>query len=250
MRLTKARVRKYRSIRDTGYFEVESAKTILVGPNEAGKSALLQALQQLNPPPDIKKFDALRDYPRSEYNDITTGKVKPAQLTVVEGHFALEPEDQTIVPEEFRSCAMFSEDISTTAPGIGLTVVQQFAGTGSCGTAAPLHRFPMPLCPCCAAVVTSSFQPYRTESPARSRGCYCCECFRGRFYCAHVLCERDARKVVGEPLAGRILGCVRWAGQHSALFLLTFGLPSLSKHRQAPRSSVTLGSWSSRARPC
>jgi ABC-type multidrug transport system ATPase subunit len=45
MRLKKARVTKYRSIRDTGWFEVESGKSILVGPNEAGKTVLLEALQ-------------------------------------------------------------------------------------------------------------------------------------------------------------------------------------------------------------
>ena len=47
MRLTKARVQGYRSIIDTGYFDVEDGKTILVGPNEAGKTAILQALQKL-----------------------------------------------------------------------------------------------------------------------------------------------------------------------------------------------------------
>ncbi|MBF4323633.1 hypothetical protein EAY22_25985, partial [Vibrio anguillarum] len=43
MRLVKARVQNYRSIIDTGEFEVEKLKTILVGPNEAGKTVLLQA---------------------------------------------------------------------------------------------------------------------------------------------------------------------------------------------------------------
>lgn len=104
MRLTKVRVQKYRSIRDTGLFDIETGKTILVGPNEAGKTALLQALQQLNPPPGVKTFDALRDYPRSEYNDITTKKVDPTKVTVVEGHFVLEPSDQALLPDEFKSC--------------------------------------------------------------------------------------------------------------------------------------------------
>ena len=45
MRLKRARVQKYRSIIDSGEFDIEEMKTILVGPNEAGKSALLQALQ-------------------------------------------------------------------------------------------------------------------------------------------------------------------------------------------------------------
>ncbi|EEA1375688.1 AAA family ATPase, partial [Salmonella enterica] len=67
MRLKRARVTNYRSIIDTDWFDVESAKTIFVGPNEAGKSAILQALQQINPPQNVPKFDALRDYPRSKY---------------------------------------------------------------------------------------------------------------------------------------------------------------------------------------
>ena len=101
MRLQKARVRKYRSIRDTDWFEIENLKTILVGPNEAGKTVLLQALQQINPPEDVRGFDALRDYPRSEYNDITTKRVDPADVTVVEAQFRLEPEDIEAVPSEF-----------------------------------------------------------------------------------------------------------------------------------------------------
>jgi hypothetical protein len=77
MRLKKARVTKYRSVRVSWWFDIEFGKTILVGPNEAGKTVLLQAMQQLDAPTDIPGFDALRDYPRSEYNDVTTGKVGP-----------------------------------------------------------------------------------------------------------------------------------------------------------------------------
>ena len=95
----------YRSIRDTGEFEVENGKTILVGPNEAGKTVILQALQQLHAPPGIEGFDPLRDYPRSEYNkDIGRGAVDPSQVTVVEGHFKLEPADLEGLPEGYKDC--------------------------------------------------------------------------------------------------------------------------------------------------
>ena len=104
MRLKKARIQKYRSIRDTGYFDIEEGKTILVGPNEAGKTALLEALQRINPPGGIRNFDALRDYPRSEFNDIIAGKTQFQDTTTVEGHFSLEPEDKEVIPEEFREC--------------------------------------------------------------------------------------------------------------------------------------------------
>ncbi len=104
MRLGKARIRMYRSIRDTGEFEVEDGKTIFVGPNEAGKTVILQALQQLNAPKDIGGFDALRDYPRSEYDDIKRGVVDPAKVTVVEGHFSLEASDLVDLPEGYKDC--------------------------------------------------------------------------------------------------------------------------------------------------
>lgn len=65
MKLIKARVQNYRSIIDTGEFEIEELKTIMVGPNEAGKTVILRALQQLNKPKEIPGFDVLRDYPRS-----------------------------------------------------------------------------------------------------------------------------------------------------------------------------------------
>jgi len=105
MRLTKVRIRMYRSIRDTGEFEVENGKTILVGPNEAGKTVILQALQRLHPPPGIEGFDPLRDYPRSEYSkDIGRGSVDPSQVTVVEGLFELEPVDLEGLPEGYKDC--------------------------------------------------------------------------------------------------------------------------------------------------
>ena len=104
MRLSRVRVKDYRSIRDTGLFEVEADKTIIVGPNEAGKTALLEALQRLNPPEGTVGFDPLRDYPRADFNDITTKKVDPSKITVVSGHFALEEADRAVIPREFAEC--------------------------------------------------------------------------------------------------------------------------------------------------
>lgn len=104
MRLTRARVQNYRSVLDSGEFEIEQLKTILVGPNEAGKTVLLKALQQLNKPDDVPGFEALRDYPRSLYNDITTGSVDPSKVTVVTGYFELDDSDKALLPNEFKGC--------------------------------------------------------------------------------------------------------------------------------------------------
>nr|WP_246742610.1 AAA family ATPase [Microvirga splendida] len=105
--MKKARVQNYRSIRDTGEFEIEPSKTIMVGPNEAGKSAILQALQQINAPKEVKRFDPLRDYPRALYNDITTGKIKPENVRVTTATFELEDSDKALIPEEFHNCEYY-----------------------------------------------------------------------------------------------------------------------------------------------
>lgn len=104
MKLIKARIQNYRSIKDTGEFDIEELKTIMVGPNEAGKTVILQALQKLNRPDGVDGFDEIRDYPRSLYNDITTGKVKAEDVEVVRGYFILDDEDKKVVPKEFHEC--------------------------------------------------------------------------------------------------------------------------------------------------
>lgn len=104
MKLTKARIQNYRSIIDTGEFDIEELKTIMVGPNEAGKTVILKALQQLNKPSDVAGFDVLRDYPRSLYNDISTKKVLPKDVTVVTGYYSLEESDKELIPDEFKDC--------------------------------------------------------------------------------------------------------------------------------------------------
>ena len=102
MRLTHARVQNYRCVRDTGWFDIEQAKTILVGPNEAGKTAVLEALQQINRPAGVKGFDPLRDYPRKLYNaEIQVRKRDPGEIPVSSARFALDPEDLAELHDDF-----------------------------------------------------------------------------------------------------------------------------------------------------
>lgn len=104
MRLKRARIQNYRSIRDTGWFDVDEAKTILVGPNEAGKTAILEALQRLNAPEDVEPFNPLRDYPRKLYNEhIQLGKLQASIIPVVSAEFVLEPEDLRGLPESYAA---------------------------------------------------------------------------------------------------------------------------------------------------
>jgi len=102
MRLSKVRVQNYRSIIDTGEFEVERLKTILVGPNEAGKTAILQAIQQINAPEGVKGFNPLRDYPRARYTKISRGELKADEIEVVTAIFELESAELDHAPEKIK----------------------------------------------------------------------------------------------------------------------------------------------------
>ncbi len=64
MKLVKVQVTNYRSVEDSGEFRVDDM-LCLVGKNEAGKTAVLQALAGLNPHPLTPfAYDKERDYPR------------------------------------------------------------------------------------------------------------------------------------------------------------------------------------------
>ena len=66
MKLTRARVTNYKSIDDTGWVSIEDV-TCMVGKNESGKTAFLQALRRLNPVPGSDNGFDLKDYPRKGY---------------------------------------------------------------------------------------------------------------------------------------------------------------------------------------
>ena len=104
MRLVQARVQNYRSVRDTGWFDIKAAKTILVGPNEAGKTVVLEALRRINAPAEVRGFNPLRDYPRKLYNaDIRSGRLKPAEIPVVSARFKPGPDDIARLPDGFKN---------------------------------------------------------------------------------------------------------------------------------------------------
>lgn len=97
MRLKCARVRDYRSVNDSGEFEIEHDKTILVGINEAGKTCLLTAIEQLNAPGSRSEFRALTDYPRARYTEVQRGDRDPSDIEVVTATFVLDDDDRAAV---------------------------------------------------------------------------------------------------------------------------------------------------------
>ena len=75
MKLLKIQVKNFRSVEDSGEFDIADPVTCLVGKNEAGKSALLLALAALNPNQATPvNLDVERDFPRSKLIDYTKNK--------------------------------------------------------------------------------------------------------------------------------------------------------------------------------
>ena len=96
MILRSFQVRRYKNIRSSGEVGIEDGVTCLVGKNESGKSALLQALYRLNPAPTghPERFDGLRDYPRRLY---AQDRDRIAATRPITATFELEDEDvQTV----------------------------------------------------------------------------------------------------------------------------------------------------------
>lgn len=63
MKLTKVQVTNFRSVEDSGEFTIGDL-TCLVGKNEAGKTAILNAIQGIAPSDGDYEYDKTRDYPR------------------------------------------------------------------------------------------------------------------------------------------------------------------------------------------
>jgi AAA15 family ATPase/GTPase len=68
MRLTHVHITNYKSVEDSNEFTIGDV-TCLVGKNEAGKSAILQALHTLKPDSGSGVFDAAKSYPRRHWSE-------------------------------------------------------------------------------------------------------------------------------------------------------------------------------------
>lgn len=114
MKLTKVRVTDYQSVRDSTEFDIGDV-TCLVGKNEAGKTALLQAIYRLRP---IVAADAgysvTDDYPRRDVadyeHDIEQGERDHA--VVARLTYELDVEDVAAVSKTFGAKALTSRTLT------------------------------------------------------------------------------------------------------------------------------------------
>jgi predicted ATP-dependent endonuclease of OLD family len=114
MRLKSIEVSEFQSIRNSNRFDIGDI-TCLVGKNEAGKTALLQAIYRLNPIIENDGyFDVTDDYPRSDVEDyqydVENGKRKPA--IVIEAIFELDKKEIQPIESDFGNGVLKSTDLT------------------------------------------------------------------------------------------------------------------------------------------
>jgi len=90
--------------------EFDREVSCLVGKNESGKTAFLEALYRLNPLPmgHPEAFDGLRDYPRRTY---TRDRESVPATVAIEATFTLEPDDVGAVEEVFGEHVLSGTDV-------------------------------------------------------------------------------------------------------------------------------------------
>lgn len=112
MKLTKVQVTNFRSVEDSGEFEIGDM-TCLVGKNEAGKTAILKAIHGLDPL-DKFTYDRTRDYPRrflSKYDE----KHSNGESAVAKTWWILEDSDINQVEEILGEGILLSNEIQITS---------------------------------------------------------------------------------------------------------------------------------------
>lgn len=131
MKLTKVRITNFRSIEDSNEFEVGDV-TCLVGKNESGKTALLKALQRLNPSDDSNsKFDNTDDYPRRMYGideDINAS----SKAQVVRATFQIDESELKILRDTYGDKAFHKNGVSLTlSKGYSNNLTSEISGVNA-----------------------------------------------------------------------------------------------------------------------
>lgn len=115
MLLVDVRIKNYKCILDSETFTVDQM-TCLVGKNESGKSAILQALYKLNPVDKEDIYDALYEYPKMYQTDFEAGEI-PDGNTVLISHWKFTENEITEIDALFGSGFVTKSTIVTITNG-------------------------------------------------------------------------------------------------------------------------------------
>jgi len=109
MKLTKVQLHKYKSIDDSTAFDVQTDVTCLVGKNESGKTAALEAMYKSRPISNNVKFDMVMDYP----THLTRERKESGRSQIVSDFaYELDEEDLAAVEKELGPNTVISKTMT------------------------------------------------------------------------------------------------------------------------------------------
>lgn len=111
MKLIKAQVQHFRNILDSSEVEIQEDVTCLVGKNESGKTAFLEALRRLNPAQRNVTFVVGRHYPAWLEKRHRRQRMDPEAVIAITAWFRLEERDKQRLAERLGEGILKSEEI-------------------------------------------------------------------------------------------------------------------------------------------
>jgi len=111
MKLTSIQVKNYRSVEDSKKFAIDNI-TCFVGKNESGKTAILKAIEGINPFHEGIKYDKITDYPRRYLSQYDERHPDYAEVCISE--WELSREDIAVLEEEFGEDCLDEHMITIT----------------------------------------------------------------------------------------------------------------------------------------
>ena len=120
MKLTKARIHRYKCVESDQTFDVEPDATVLVGMNESGKTSLLEALAKVNyfNDDEVFQYNLTLDYPRRQLKAIERSGDDPEAVTL---EFSIDKE----------LCDEITEDIAVPFEQTSFTYTKRYSNKGS-----------------------------------------------------------------------------------------------------------------------
>ena len=111
MKLTGVQIKNFRNVIDSGEVAIQPDVTCIVGKNESGKTAFLQALHRLNPAQGNVSLSIPDQYP-AWLEKQHRRKMNLETFCPVTATFKIEPEDKTVLEERFGK-GILKSDIVT-----------------------------------------------------------------------------------------------------------------------------------------
>lgn len=110
MELQEVRVENFKSIEDSNWVELEDV-TCMIGKNESGKTAFLEALRKFNPVNGNSKYNHKREYPRKRLSEyLPKHSDNPDRVTSLK--FELSELEKDEIEEELGSNVLQSDQIT------------------------------------------------------------------------------------------------------------------------------------------